>query len=199
MSVKSAFSRIWGIYWIFAVLRLLLTLLPLGYIHPDEVFQSVEVVAGDVFGLEVVRTWEFNVNSPLRSMVLPMALFGSPLYLLKLINSFVFPLTGVSVVQPYLILLLPRLVSLVLSFSIDYCVYQVIRVKFKFHKINFIYSDLQIVQAIVQQVLGRVGQQPRDAQLRPEDIEQFPGARVHHHSGSARPGLRMCPVRGRSP
>ena len=34
-------------YWIFAAVRIILTLLPqTGYIHPDEYFQSIEVIAG---------------------------------------------------------------------------------------------------------------------------------------------------------
>ena len=34
-------------YWIFAGLRILLNLIPeTGYIHPDEYFQSIEIVAG---------------------------------------------------------------------------------------------------------------------------------------------------------
>ncbi len=37
-----------------------------GYVHPDEFFQSVEVVTGDVLGTETVRTWEFNVTAPIR-------------------------------------------------------------------------------------------------------------------------------------
>lgn len=36
-------------YWIFAGLRIVLTLIPqTGYIHPDEYFQSIEVIAGNV-------------------------------------------------------------------------------------------------------------------------------------------------------
>lgn len=43
ISEKSIFS-----YWIFAILRIFLTLLPqTGYIHPDEYFQSIEVIAGN--------------------------------------------------------------------------------------------------------------------------------------------------------
>ena len=37
-----------------------------GYIHPDEFFQSVEVVTGDILGTDTVRTWEFNVTAPIR-------------------------------------------------------------------------------------------------------------------------------------
>lgn len=35
-------------YWIFATVRVILTVLPqTGYIHPDEYFQSIEVVSGN--------------------------------------------------------------------------------------------------------------------------------------------------------
>lgn len=40
-------------YWLLAVLRFALTLLPqTGYVHPDEYFQSIEVVAGEYSTLE---------------------------------------------------------------------------------------------------------------------------------------------------
>ena len=37
--------KIWDIYWIFVLLRVVLVLIPTnsGYIHPDEYFQTVEV------------------------------------------------------------------------------------------------------------------------------------------------------------
>ena len=39
--------KIWDIYWIFVLLRVVLVLIPTnsGYIHPDEYFQTVEVRA----------------------------------------------------------------------------------------------------------------------------------------------------------
>ena len=59
--------RVWDIYWIFAILRIFLVLYPQpGYIHPDEYFQTVEVISGDVLGLRTTRTWEFNATSPIR-------------------------------------------------------------------------------------------------------------------------------------
>ena len=68
--------KIWDIYWIFLLLRVVLVLIPTnsGYIHPDEHFQTVEVrpdhlvvlaecvpnliqvIAGDVLDLETHRT-----------------------------------------------------------------------------------------------------------------------------------------------
>ncbi len=124
---KDVYFRVWDLYWILALLRILIALCPWqsGYIHPDEFFQSAEVVAGDVFDVDVARTWEFNVTAPIRSMVLPTALFGTPLYALKLANAIVYHYLGVSVVWPYLVLVLPRIVMLAMSFSVDYCVYQI--------------------------------------------------------------------------
>ena len=54
-----------------------------GYIHPDEHFQTIEVIAGDVLELDTHRTWEFNVTAPLRSPSVSYGLFGVPLTLLK--------------------------------------------------------------------------------------------------------------------
>ena len=48
-----------------------------------EFFQTVEVVVGDVYDVEVTRTWEFNSTAPIRSMVLPTMVMGTPLYFLK--------------------------------------------------------------------------------------------------------------------
>ena len=43
-------------------LRLFFALYPPTYIHPDEFFQSQEVVAGSMFGTEVFVPWEFQSN-----------------------------------------------------------------------------------------------------------------------------------------
>ena len=41
------------------------------------------------------------------------------------LNYFTYRFFGISVVGPYLVLLLPRLAMLALSFSVDYCVYKI--------------------------------------------------------------------------
>ena len=96
-----------------------------GYIHPDEFFQTVEVVSGDVFDLDVVRTWEFNVTSPIRSMVLPNVLYAGPLYLVKGLNHVLWHYTGLNLVGRFVIYLVPRLVMLALSFVTDVCLYKI--------------------------------------------------------------------------
>ncbi|CAF4875259.1 unnamed protein product [Pieris macdunnoughi] len=58
-------------YWVLVTLRFALTLLPqTGYIHPDEYFQNVEVIAGDIFDVDVARTWEFDPKFPIRDCML---------------------------------------------------------------------------------------------------------------------------------
>ncbi|KAJ3623170.1 hypothetical protein MTP99_019415 [Tenebrio molitor] len=57
------------LYWYLALARIILVLIPqLGYIHPDEFFQSIEVEAGRAFEVESNIPWEFNTSFPIRSM-----------------------------------------------------------------------------------------------------------------------------------
>ena len=65
-------------YSLALLLRLAFTLMPAntGYIHPDEHFQSVEVVVGDVLGFSTLQTWEWDPDNPLRSPTLPLLLYG---------------------------------------------------------------------------------------------------------------------------
>uniref|UniRef100_A0A0B7A8S6 Mannosyltransferase n=1 Tax=Arion vulgaris TaxID=1028688 RepID=A0A0B7A8S6_9EUPU len=58
-----------------------------GYIHPDEFFQSSEIVAGDVLGVQHFRVWEFNGTSAVRNIVFPYLVLSPFLYLLQWINS----------------------------------------------------------------------------------------------------------------
>ena len=110
----------------YLVFRIVLVFYPLpGYIHPDEYFQTVEVVTGDVLGTRTLRTWEFNTTAPLRSMTLNMAIFGGPLYLLRTCDFVVYTVTGWNVISSYTINLVPRLIMLALSFISDYAVFQI--------------------------------------------------------------------------
>ena len=43
----------------------------------------------------------------------------------QIVNYFTYRFFGLSVVGPYLVLLMPRLAMLALSFSMDYCVYKI--------------------------------------------------------------------------
>ena len=67
-------------------LRLALVVAP-GYIHPDEFFQAQEVVAADLFGVDVQHAvpWEFRPGSAVRSIVPPFFSCGVPLLGLRAI------------------------------------------------------------------------------------------------------------------
>ena len=121
-----AWWKIWDIYWLFLILRIAFVFIPQpGYIHPDEFFQTVEVVVGDVFQTETTRTWEFNSTAPIRSMTINMLVFGTPLYLLKFLDFFLSLTIGWSIVTPYLVMIIPRLTMLCLSFLVDWILYQI--------------------------------------------------------------------------
>ena len=68
--------------------RVAAVLLPAtGYIHPDEHFQSVEVVVGGALGLTTTSTWEWSTEQPLRSPTLSLLLYAPPALLLRLLLS----------------------------------------------------------------------------------------------------------------
>lgn len=112
-----------GVVWIaLALLRIALVFAPqTGYIHPDEFFQSTEVVAGDLFGIKVHRTWEFTSLYPIRSAAVIYMTAGLPLWILKCI----WPYVGApgTVPSPYMLLVAPRLFACLASFACDYAVY----------------------------------------------------------------------------
>ncbi|XP_059158764.1 GPI mannosyltransferase 4-like [Physella acuta] len=58
-----------------------------GYIHPDEFFQSSEIVAGDILKVKHSRAWEFNESFPVRSIVFPYLVISPSMYLLRWLNS----------------------------------------------------------------------------------------------------------------
>ncbi|XP_057595677.1 GPI mannosyltransferase 4 [Hippopotamus amphibius kiboko] len=105
-----------------SLLRLLWCLLPqTGYVHPDEFFQSPEVMAEDVLGIEAARPWEFYPNSPCRTVVFPLLTSGSVFWLLRLWEEWG-PWPGL--VSGYVLLVGPRLLLTALSFVLDLAVYR---------------------------------------------------------------------------
>lgn len=79
-------SRFWAIYMTLVVFRLFVAL-QRSYLHPDEFLQSAEPLVGDIFGRQIIRTWEFSSDRPIRS-IFPIWLFEAPgLYLLKTLTD----------------------------------------------------------------------------------------------------------------
>ncbi|KAF9947597.1 hypothetical protein BGZ72_010430 [Mortierella alpina] len=77
------FSRAtWTIYLLLLAFRIFNALSP-GYIHPDEFFQSAEITAGNIFGLDVNIPWEYKPELPCRSILIPVITTGIPYLLLK--------------------------------------------------------------------------------------------------------------------
>ncbi|XP_066249943.1 GPI mannosyltransferase 4 [Euwallacea similis] len=114
------------IYYCLGALRVLLVLVPQnGYIHPDEYFQSVEVLAGRIFDVEHSPPWEFNATQPIRGMALPYFTTGLSYIFLRDINRLAIEYLPLNVVSPYFLLVLPRLIIALFSFSIDFCLRQI--------------------------------------------------------------------------
>ncbi|XP_037381234.1 GPI mannosyltransferase 4 [Talpa occidentalis] len=103
------------------LLRLVWCLLPqTGYVHPDEFFQSPEVMAEDILGVEAARPWEFLPSSSCRTVVFPLLTSGSAFWLLRLWEKWG-PWPGP--VSGYVLLVGPRLLLTALSFALDMAVY----------------------------------------------------------------------------
>ena len=115
-------ARFVGCVWVIAVfLRFLWVYFPqTGYIHPDEFFQATEITAGDIFGLQHTRTWEFNETFPARSAVFPYAFTGFPLYIFKIIF-------GAEAITSKTLIVAPRLFISAASLMIDLSVYIICR------------------------------------------------------------------------
>ncbi|CAI5740940.1 unnamed protein product [Hyaloperonospora brassicae] len=92
-------------------------------VHPDEFFQSQEVVARhflsqhSVVRRELVLPWEFELPAPNRSIVIPALIVGAPYKILDLFNV---KLTG------WLLLVTPRLLLCLLSFTFDVVLYRIV-------------------------------------------------------------------------
>ena len=58
-----------------------------GYVHPDEWFQSTEVTARDVFGVDTAIPWEFSGEAPARSILGAYASSGAAYVVARAIVS----------------------------------------------------------------------------------------------------------------
>lgn len=142
-----------GLYWILASVRIILTFASqTGYIHPDEFFQSIEVISGipsfyyavvvsafqltfnvyiyllfigDHFDIDVYKPWEFNATFPIRSVLIPQVVVGFPYAILKRLSPYTFHFLGLSLNGPYFFVLFPRLFMCAFSFLSDYFLYKI--------------------------------------------------------------------------
>ncbi|KAG5437031.1 hypothetical protein PCANB_001307 [Pneumocystis canis] len=111
------FLIFWGVYISLVFIRFGFSVLE-SYIHPDEHFQGIQVVAGDLLKIKVEYPWEFEGSSPIRSI--------GPLWII-----YVFPLklaqwmTRDNFVEPLLLFFLLRIFFFGLSFIVgmDWFVY----------------------------------------------------------------------------
>ena len=114
--------RFLGCVWLIAVLlRFIWVCLPqTGYVHPDEFFQATEITAGDIFGFEHIRTWEFNDDFPVRTVTFPYVFAGFPLYILKKVLA-------EGAITSRTLAVAPRLFISATSLIIDLSVYKICR------------------------------------------------------------------------
>ncbi|XP_018422831.1 PREDICTED: GPI mannosyltransferase 4 [Nanorana parkeri] len=113
----------WMLWGALSLLRVIWCLAPQkGYLHPDEFFQSPEVMAGDILDLDTNRPWEFLPAFPCRTVLIPLLTSGTAFWIVRILHQLGFQ-TAFN--YSYLLLVLPRLFITVLSFLLDYAVYRV--------------------------------------------------------------------------
>lgn len=100
------------VHALLCILRILCIFLP-GYIHPDEWFQSPEVMASRIFGTKGYIPWEYDPAYPCRSPTVAKFMTGIPFSIIKLFTS------DPSSIVLYLV---PRLYICSLSFVLDGCI-----------------------------------------------------------------------------
>lgn len=109
-----------NIYLLTIPLRIVFTLSN-SYIHPDEHFQSLEVLTNKILGFETNIPWEFENPAPARSYSPLYIIYGPILYFIKSLNLELSP------IQIWYIL---RLQNCLLSWLVtDFCLYWMLPVK----------------------------------------------------------------------
>lgn len=74
---------------------------------------------------DVDPPWEFNSTNPARSISVPFIINGLPIYLLRIINPLFEYLWDRNIINPYTILVFPRLAICLSSFLIDHSLYKI--------------------------------------------------------------------------
>jgi phosphatidylinositol glycan class Z len=149
-SKKQKLLRLPRTWIILATFRIVLNLFSQrSYIHPDEFFQGLEIISGDLFNCssDVYRAWEFRfqfdnssniVQEPIRNMLVPYVFYGVPLAFLKLFSQLgsVKDYSQASMtntpsemnlvhVQSNTLVYYPRMFMSVCSLLIDFCILRV--------------------------------------------------------------------------
>lgn len=86
-----------------------------GYMHPDEMFQSPDIIGGRYFNSKIEPAWEYKTDRPIRFMLITQTL-----------NTLAFKLATSISTKPsaYLLLVAPRIIYTLISFIVDLCLYK---------------------------------------------------------------------------
>lgn len=99
-----------------AILRVCICFWPQhGYLHPDEFFQSPDIVVGSNLKSIIEPCWEFTTDKPIRFMLFPYLLNTLAVKVLR---------TFAPDPSAYLLLVAPRLAYTLLSFLVDYSLFK---------------------------------------------------------------------------
>ncbi|CAG5102382.1 Similar to PIG-Z: GPI mannosyltransferase 4 (Drosophila melanogaster) [Cotesia congregata] len=144
------------VYWILAGIRILLTLLPqTGYIHPDEYFQSIEVIAGDRFDIDVYKPWEYNTTFPIRSAFVSEVIIGVPYSIINVLSPYLWYYLQVKIRTPYFLVTVPRLAICILSFLSDYCLFKLCQIcKLNYRSRLIIYASSYVMMIYATRTLS---------------------------------------------
>uniref|UniRef100_A0A336MMM5 Mannosyltransferase n=1 Tax=Culicoides sonorensis TaxID=179676 RepID=A0A336MMM5_CULSO len=116
-------------YVVLAFIRIVLVFVPqFGYIHPDEFFQTIEVMAGDEFKIDTIRTWEYNRTFPIRSAAIPFIYLRVPLNIYNLISRYLYYYFNLDMKCSYWLLVFPRIIMCAISFINDFCLFKICQI-----------------------------------------------------------------------
>ncbi|KIW20464.1 hypothetical protein PV08_01039 [Exophiala spinifera] len=111
------------VYLLLLFVRVYFALRP-SYLHPDEIFQGPEPIAGYLFPYPSHKTWEWDSDRPIRSVFPLWPVYGLPMALLK----WIWAQEEDGLVSPNIIYYTLRLVMFVLSFVLeDWAVHDLVR------------------------------------------------------------------------
>lgn len=82
-------------------------------------------IPGDVFPIDISKTWEFNPKFPIRNILIPKLVFAPPLHLIRVAHPYALHYCGINLKSPYCLLVIPRLFICALSLVNDYCLYKI--------------------------------------------------------------------------